>query len=611
MSRTWHGRRIAVVAGLALVALAGSAAAADAATLTGTVTAAGSPVASTNVTLYASGPVSPVQLATTTSDSGGAFTLDYAAPADASALYAVAGGGSAVAPTLRLMAAAPLGASTPAPGQLPISEQTTVASAYAFAQFLRADRGVAPALTGPAPGLPNAALSVPNLIEPSTAKISFTLAGSPNGVATDALPTFNTVAALLATCATSTTTVPTSTSSACRRILVAATPPGGRRPADTLQLALAIAQHQTLRPAALYRLAPTKAFKPQLTTAPSSWIMPIVFVGSGLNAPGRMAFDSSGNVWAGNNFQGQGTTAGLTVTHLDSGGQPLPGSPIAGGGITAPGFGTSVDAHDRVWIGNYTAGSMTLLDPDGTPTADSPYTQGPVKNPQGIAVDAQDDVWIASFGTDSVVVYPNGDPTRSRSISGGGIARPFSIAVDANGTAWVTTNALAPKLPGTISRIGADGTVLPTISGAGLRSPMGVAIDSKGTAWVGNFFSDAITRIDASGKATAIKVPAAFGSWGVAIDGSDHVWVAGFQRHNLTELANDGTPVSSARTGFTSQAFQHVTAVQVDPSGNVWLANNWSTGSSLKDFVGGNGLVKLVGAATPVKTPLIGLPQKP
>jgi streptogramin lyase len=254
---------------------------------------------------------------------------------------------------------------------------------------------------------------------------------------------------------------------------------------------------------------------------------------------------------------------------------------------------------------------MTLLNPDGTPTAGSPYTQGPLKNPQGIAISAQNDVWIASFGTDSVVVYPGGDPTRSRSITGPGLARPFSLALDGNGTAWVTTESLAPKLPGSVSRISADGTVLPTITGAGLRSPMGVAIDSKGTAWVANFFSDSITRISSSGQASAIKVPAAFGSWGVAVDGSDHIWVAGFQRTNVTELDDDGTLVTPAKTGFTSQAFQHITAVQVDPSGNVWLANNWSNGSPLKDFVGGNGLVKLVGAATPVKTPLIGLPQRP
>jgi hypothetical protein len=611
MLRRWHEGRPALLIALATALPATAASAADAATLTGSVTAAGAPVASTNVTLYAAGSVSPVQLATTTTDSAGDYSLSYDAPANTRVLYVVAAGGSAVAPTLRLMASAPVSAASPAPGELPISEQTTVASAFSFAPFLRADRGVAPALTGPAPGLPNAALSIPNLVEPSTAKVSFTLAGAPNGTATDTLATFNTVAALLSACATSGTTVPTSVSPGCRAILAAATPPGGRRPSDTLQVALAIAQHQTLRPAALYRLAPTKAFRPQLTAAPSSWLLPIVFVGNGLNAPGRMAFDSAGTVWAGNNFAAQGTTAGTAVTHLDAGGQPLPGSPSSGGGITAPGFGTSVDATDRVWIGNYPAASMTLLNADGTPTADSPYTQGPLKNPQGIAISPANDVWIASFGTDSVVVYPKGDPSRSRSITGPGIARPFSIALDASGTAWVTTNALTAKLPGSISRIAADGTVLPTITGGGLRSPIGVAFDSTGVAWVGNFLSDSITRITADGKARAIRVPAAFGSWGVAVDGSDHVWVAGFQRENVTELTNAGTPVSSARTGFTSKAFQHITAVQIDPSGNVWLANNWSSGSPLKDFVGGNGLVKLVGAATPVRTPLIGLPQRP
>jgi hypothetical protein len=33
--------------------------------------------------------------------------------------------------------------------------------------------------------------------------------------------------------------------------------------------------------------------------------------------------------------------------------------------------------------------------------------------------------------------------------------------------------------------------------------------------------------------------------------------------------------------------------------------------SSLAQFVGGNGLVELIGAAAPVKTPLIGPPERP
>jgi hypothetical protein len=48
--------------------------------------------------------------------------------------------------------------------------------------------------------------------------------------------------------------------------------------------------------------------------------------------------------------------------------------------------------------------------------------------------------------------------------------------------------------------------------------------------------------------------------------------------------------------------------VQIDPSGNVWLTNNWLT-IPVQTNPGGRSVVVFIGLATPVKTPLIGPPQ--
>jgi len=50
--------------------------------------------------------------------------------------------------------------------------------------------------------------------------------------------------------------------------------------------------------------------------------------------------------------------------------------------------------------------------------------------------------------------------------------------------------------------------------------------------------------------------------------------------------------------------------VQVDPSGNVWLTNNWIKVPVQTDPFG-DGLVVYLGMAAPVKAPLIGTPQQP
>jgi hypothetical protein len=66
--------------------------------------------------------------------------------------------------------------------------------------------------------------------------------------------------------------------------------------------------------------------------------------------------------------------------------------------------------------------------------------------------------------------------------------------------------------------------------------------------------------------------------------------------------------IVSPKPGLRSRAFQHFTSVQIDQSGNVWLSNNWS---QLVPPVGGTGIAEIVGAATPVCTPLAPLPVKP
>ena len=49
------------------------------------------------------------------------------------------------------------------------------------------------------------------------------------------------------------------------------------------------------------------------------------------------------------------------------------------------------------------------------------------------------------------------------------------------------------------------------------------------------------------------------------------------------------------------------TGLQIDPSGNVWLAKNWET-VLVPTNPGGHQMVVFIGLAEPVKTPLIGPP---
>jgi streptogramin lyase len=92
---------------------------------------------------------------------------------------------------------------------------------------------------------------------------------------------------------------------------------------------------------------------------------------------------------------------------------------------------------------------------------------------------------------------------------------------------------------------------------------------------------------------------------GLAVDGAGNVWVANYRGASISELAganaiSPGTPISPS-TGFGSDASLSAPfSIAVDASGNVWVSNQ-----------GSNAVTEFLGAATPVKTPVIGPPQLP
>jgi hypothetical protein len=107
--------------------------------------------------------------------------------------------------------------------------------------------------------------------------------------------------------------------------------------------------------------------------------------------------------------------------------------------------------------------------------------------------------------------------------------------------------------------------------------------------------------------------------WGVAIDGADTVWVAQFSGQRLVHLCGAvpakcpagsrkvGAGISPA-SGYTFDGFVRSTGVAIDPSGNVWVTNNWRMKPNPAN-PGGHQVVVFVGMATPVRTPLIGSPR--
>jgi hypothetical protein len=660
------------VAALGAAVTAAVAPASAQSTLNGQVLAAGAPIANATVTLWAANAGAPAQLAQTRTGADGRFALNTpGARGNDVTLYLVAKGGTpqaaankGVNDAIALMAL--LGTSLPE--TVTVNELTTVASAFTAARFINGE-----SISGNALGLRIAAGNIPNLVDPVTGGWGKVLLDPLNSAQTTTLANLNTLGSLISAFGT------VGNDDWRARFLKAATPTNGATPKDTLEAMANIARTPWADPKALYalfdeaypqpkdgsrRAAP---FLPYLAYTPPDFALMLSFAGGGVYANGKFFFDADGNLWSGQNWM-PGSQSGV-VNSIGGGtvkfapnGTPL--SPaitgFTGMGIDGIGWGTGV-ALDKVWVTGFN-GAIGIMDFQGRPIGketDFPFA-GKVGGLQGVGVAANGDVWIADATKNQMLYFPDGRVKDERLIQVPGLKSPFGVAIDAQNRVWVS-NAQSD----TVVRFSASdpSKVESFRAGIGVR---GVALDSKGNLWVASNMSldfppptipDGVSIMKQfqlagqhlvkelpPGKATGVvnmirpdgTQPAPMGftgnnainvPWGVSIDGNDDVWVGNFWGRGVVLMAGaepKGHP-AGMMTGDVIHVFQGgniqmLTDVVIDPAGNVWAANNWNFPPAVLDDVpaqptstwgGGSGFTVIYGVAAPVKAPLMGQPRQP
>jgi hypothetical protein len=498
-----------------------------------------------------------------------------------------------------------------------------------------------------------------NMALSRTGGLSPVIRTAPNGRRTPTLATFNSLANMLVGCARHKVR--------CARLFTLTRVPGERRPDSTLQAFANIARNPANNVKALFRLSRSgpRPYSPALSRSmrPGNWQLFLRFDGDGrtMNGPGNIAFDAEGNAWVANNYDYsrrrlEPVCGSNLVLKFRPDGSYEPGSPYKGGGLSGVGYGIAFDPGGAIWLSNFgfaapgckrqpPHNSISKFAQDGTPlSGHGGFTAGGLIWPQGIVSDRQGNIWVANCGTseltqknNTLTIYPNGDPSQAKTLIDDNLDKPFDIAFNRQGQAFVSStqsNAVGMYHPDGTS------TAASPIKGGGLSKPMGVASDSRGNIWVSNSGllnlpcpDDTIDLKDRGGSLTLIdstgtvmspdsgftgggaKVP-----WGMAIDGDDNVWISNFfgQRvshfcgvpaENCPKGLGTGDPISPRR-GYRFSGLTRNTAVEVDPSGNLWITNNWKQ-VPLPSNPGGYQVVIMVGAAAPVKTPLIGTPSSP
>jgi hypothetical protein len=571
---------------------------------TGRAMAGTQPISRAIVQLYAAGTTgngsAGTALLTTllTTDSSGAFTVPagYTCPAADSQLYVIIRGGQigTAATNNAIALATAIGPCNKiaASSQFVINEVTTAATAWGLAQFMTAGGNIG-ATASNTQGLANAVVTVANLANLTTGTSPG--ASFPQNGASPAAR-INSLANLLNTCTSA-------VSSNCTPLFTATTPSG---PTNTLDAALNLVSNPGSNVATLYtQSTASTAFAPALTTAPADWTMFINYTGGGMNSPSGVGVDSTGNVWVASYFS---VASEFSTT----------GSPIFPNGITAGGlfhsYGLAIDAQNNAWIPNEDStatgvndglGSVTTLSSTGQVTSGAAgYTAGGIYYPIAIAIDTNATAWVVNYGNSSATLLSSSGQSLSgtKAYTSPKLVFPVAVAIDANHNGW-----FANVEDVTVTKVSPDGSQITSYSCC--NGAAGIAIDQRGYVWVANYYGDSISQLAGDGTVVSTGYSDNKASiWhpqGIAIDGSGHVWVTNFFGSSITELAGStasspGQILSPAAGWARDAGLNEGFAIAIDASGNLWITNFFT-----------NTLTEIVGLATPVKTPQLGPVQLP
>jgi sugar lactone lactonase YvrE len=250
--------------------------------------------------------------------------------------------------------------------------------------------------------------------------------------------------------------------------------------------------------------------------------------------------------------------------------------------------GIAIDNAGNLYVADTGNNTIRKITPDHTVTtlagATSPGTSDGTGSaarfiaPQGIAVDANGNVYVAEFANntvrkitpDGVVSLLAGSVRIPGSENGRGSSahfrNPWALAADKNGNVYVSDNGNL-----SLRKIGPDGTVVTLADSFG--NPRGVAVDAAGNVYVADLANNSIRKITTADKAS--NLTAALSSpENVAVDGG-FVFVT--DADGIHRISPDGKMVllpSVPLTEAGSGPVAHAEAIAVAADGTLYVADS-------------------------------------
>ena len=269
-------------------------------------------------------------------------------------------------------------------------------------------------------------------------------------------------------------------------------------------------------------------------------------------------------------------------------------------------------------------------------SANGTGTAAQFNRPQGLAVDANGNIYVADASNQTIrKIAPGGLVTTvagsgtAGGVNGTGTAAtfdaPLGVAVDASGNLYVADggNDVIRKIaPGGVvttlaGAVGTSGTADGTGVLAKFNQPYGVAVDASGNVYVADYGNNTIREVTPGGTVTTIAGAAGLAGstdatgaaarfnkpYGVAVDASGNIYVADTGNNRIREIMPGGvvTTLAGSTSGYgdgtgTAAQFASPRGVAVDASGNVYVAD--TNDAEIRKIASGAVVTTLAGGAS-------------
>lgn len=336
------------------------------------------------------------------------------------------------------------------------------------------------------------------------------------------------------------------------------------------------------------------------------------------NFPYQISIDVLGNLYVAdqtnNRIRKIQTSTGLVTTFAGNGTAGFVNATALNAQFRTP-QGITVDKFRRAYVGDtgnhsirkiedvYTLPTNVVTTLAGSGTAgftDLPGISASFRNPNGVAVDSQGNVYVADgdnhrirrITSDGTVTTLAGNDLAGASDGTGANASfntPQGVAVDSSGNVYVAdflTHRIRKITNGVVSTIAGNGSTLFT-NGTGTNAtfncPVGIAVDSVGTLYVTELVGNRVRKIIngvVSTLAASLSQP-----HGIAVDLAGIVYVAEQGTHSIRKITPDGTVTTLAGSpgtaafadgNGTNTRFSTPKGIAVDSSGILYVGDSFN-----------------------------------